>query len=242
MSLSRRVVPLTALVTAPLLAVLASAPAGAAARGEHRTPVVVRVYELGAARSPDLIETLAESAARLLERVNTNVAIEFVDCAKPAACSAVAPGAFVMRLSPGVHATAPRQCGEASKGAGQQRGVLMTIFRGCVAETRRELRDGAIAEQGISFSLLSLSESDILAAVVVHELIHLVLPDEVHGKGLFKATLDPRDWLDLASGWPQLESALVSRMDRALAGESLPRTVLAERRADAAPAAPQPQP
>lgn len=249
---TRRVVPLAALVTAPLLASLAiaraeaaiaaNATANAAAPGAHPSPVVVRIYELGATRSPELIAALAESVGRLLDRVHTNVAIQFVDCGKPLACSTVAPGAFVMRLAPGVHAAAPRQCGEASKGVGQQRGVLMTIFRGCVLETRRELRDGAITEQGISFALLSLSESDILAAVVVHELIHLVLPDEVHGKGLFKATLDPRDWLDLAAGWPQLEAALVSRMDRALAGPPLTETVLAERRADAAPAAPQPQP
>lgn len=230
MSLStRRVVPLAALVTAPLLVSLAIARAEAAAANSHSTTVVVRVYELGATRSPELTAALSESVTRLLERVNTNIAVQFVDCAKPLACNSVAPGTFVMRLTPGVHPAAPRQCGEASKGVGQQRGVLMTIFRGCVLETRRELRAGAITEQGISFALLSLSESDILAAVVVHELIHLVLPDEVHGKGLFKATLDPRDWLDLVAGWPQLDTTLVSRLDRALAGPPRTETVLAER-------------
>ncbi len=244
MSLStRRIVPLAALLTAPLLAppAIARAEAAGAAADKHPATVVVRVYELGATRSPELVATLSNSVTRLLERVGTNLDIQFVDCAKPQACASVAPNALVMRLAPGVHPVAPQQCGEASKGAGRQRGVLMTIFRGCVAETRRELRAGAIAEQGISFALLSVSETDILGAVVVHELIHLVLPDEVHGKGLFKATLDARDWLDMVSGWPQLDTALVSRLDRALANPPLTENVLAERRVDVAPSAAQQQ-
>jgi hypothetical protein len=242
---TRRVVPLAALLTAPLLAPLAIARAEAAAAGvtanPHRATVVVRVYELGTTRSPGLTATLSDSVTRLLERVDTNLDIQFVDCAQPHACESVAPGALVLRLSPGMHPVAPRQCGEASKGVGTQRGVLMTIFRGCVTETRRELRAGAIAEQGISFALLSLNETDILGVVVVHELIHLVLPDEVHGKGLFKATLDPRDWLDLVAGWPQLDSALVSRLDRALANPPRTENVLAERRVDTAPTGVQQQ-
>jgi hypothetical protein len=240
-----RVVPIAALLTAPLLAPLASARAEAAtppAAVRHRATVVVRVYELGAARTPELTDALSDSVTQLLDRVDTNVAVQFVDCARPHACDTVARGALVLRLVPGVHATAPQQCGEASKGVGQQRGVLMTIYRGCVDETRRELRSGAIAEQGISFALLSLKEADILGAVVLHELIHLVLPDEAHGKGLFKATLDPRDWLDLAAGWPQLDTALVSRLDRALADPPIAPTVIAERRVDMAPPAVQQQP
>jgi hypothetical protein len=240
---TRRVVPLAALLTAPLLAPLAIARAEAAASASDKHPatVVVRVYELGATRSPELTAALSDSMTRLLERVDTNLDIQFVDCARPQACASVARGALVMRLVPGMHPTAPQQCGEASKGAGTQRGVLMTIFRGCVVETRRELRAGAIAEQGISFALLSLSEADILAAVVVHELIHLVLPGEVHGKGLFKATLDARDWLDMVAGWPQLDTALVSRLDRALANPPVTESVLAERRVDVAPSAIQQQ-
>jgi hypothetical protein len=213
----------------------AAAAAAAAAADEHLARVLIRVYETGA-RSPELTAALSESMTRLLERVNPNIDVQFVDCARPQACVSVSRSAFVLRLAPGVHPVAERQCGEATKGAGTQRGVLMTVFRGCIAETRREMRDGAITEQGISFALLSLSETDILAAVVVHELIHLVLPDEVHGKGLFKATLDARDWLDMVAGWPQLETALVSRLDRALAVPRATETVLAERRGDAAPA------
>ena len=246
MSLStRRVVPL-ALLTAPLLAPLAIARAEAAVAAErHPATVVIRVYELGAERSPELTAALSSSVARLTERLDTNLGIQFVDCARPHACESVAPGAIVLRLAPGLHPTLPRQCGEATKGVRGQRGVLMTIFRGCVAETRRELRTGALSEQGVSFALLSLSEPDILGAVVVHELIHLVLPDEVHGRGLFKATLDPRDWMDMASGWPQLDAALVSRLDRALAAPMAdPRTretLVADRRVDVPPIAAQQQ-
>ena len=238
MSLSaRRVVPLAALLAAPLIATLPIAHAeaadaggaGAAAAGRPPATVVIRVYELGATRSPELTASLSNAVTRLLERVDMNVDVQFVDCARPQACASVARGALVLRLTPGLHPAAERQCGEASKGAGLQRGVLMTVFRGCVAETRRELRTGAITEQGISFALLSITESDILAAVVVHELIHLVLPDEIHGKGLFKATLDARDWLDLVNGWPQLDTALVSRLDRALATPPVTDNVIAQR-------------
>ena len=236
MSLSaRRVVPLAALLAAPLIATLPIAHAeaadagGSAAPGRPPATVVIRVYELGATRSPELTASLSNAVTRLLERVDMNVDVQFVDCARPQACASVARGALVLRLTPGLHPAAERQCGEASKGAGLQRGVLMTVFRGCVAETRRELRTGAITEQGISFALLSITESDILAAVVVHELIHLVLPDEIHGKGLFKATLDARDWLDLVNGWPQLDTALVSRLDRALAAPPVTDNVIAQR-------------
>lgn len=230
MSLSpRRVVPLAAILTAPLLAPLAMTRVEAAADKPPAT-VVVRVYELGATRTPELTEALSEAVTRLLHRVDMNVDVQFVDCARPQACTSVSRGALVLRLTPGVHPAAARQCGEASKGAGTQRGVLMTIYRGCVAETRRELRAGAIAEQGATFALLSLSEIDILAAVVVHELIHLVLPGEDHGKGLFKATLDARDWLDMVGGWPQLDTALVSRLDRALASPPLGEHLIAGHR------------
>jgi len=232
---ARRVVPLAALLAAPLIATLPIAHAeaadagGAPAPGRPPATVVIRVYELGATRSPELTASLSTAVTRLLERVDMNVDVQFVDCARPQACASVARGALVLRLTPGLHPAAERQCGEASKGAGLQRGVLMTVFRGCVAETRRELRTGAITEQGISFALLSITESDILAAVVVHELIHLVLPDEIHGKGLFKATLDARDWLDLVNGWPQLDTALVSRLDRALAAPPVTDNVIAQR-------------
>jgi hypothetical protein len=232
---ARRVVPLAALLTAPLIAALpiaraeAADAAGAAAAGRPPATVIIRVYELGATRSPELTASLSNAVTRLLDRVDINVDVQFVDCARPQACASVARGALVLRLTPGLHPAAERQCGEASKGAGLQRGVLMTVFRGCVAETRRELRMDAIAEQGISFALLSLTESDILAAVVLHELIHLVLPDEMHGKGLFKATLDPRDWLDMVNGWPQLDTALVSRLDRALATPPVTEDVIAQR-------------
>jgi hypothetical protein len=237
------------LLTAPLLAPLAIAHAEAAganaataAADRPSATVVVRVYELGATRTPEMTTALSNAVTRLMDRVNLDIDVQFVDCAIPEACSSVARGAFVMRLTPGLHPVSPRQCGEASKGVGPQRGVLMTIFRGCVSETRRELRAGAIAEQGISFSLLSVSETDILAAVVLHELIHLALPDEVHGKGLFKATLDPRDWLDMAAGWPQLDTALVSRLDRALANPPvIPGNLVAERRFDTPAVASQQQ-
>jgi hypothetical protein len=239
---ARRVVPLAVLLTAPLLVQIAiaraeaattatTATAAAATSGDrHPAAVVIRVYEVGT-RTPELTPALASSVARLIDRVHANIDVQFVDCAQPEACSSVARSALVLRLVPGVHPVGERQCGEASKGAGSQRGVLMTIFRGCVVETRRELRLGAISEQGIGFALLSLSESDILAVVVLHELIHLVLPDEVHGKGLFKATLAPRDWLDVVGGWPQLDTSLVSRLDRALAGppSGVTESLIAER-------------
>jgi hypothetical protein len=211
---TRRVVPLTVILTAPLIASLAAARADAVER--QSAAVVIRVYELGT-RSPELTESLAGSVTELLARVNAGIDVQFVDCARPAACSEVARDTLVLRLAQGVHAAAPRQCGEATQGAGRQRGVLMTIFRGCVLQTQRELRTGAITQQGVGFALLSLTEADILAAVVVHELIHLVLPEEVHGKGLFKATLDARDWVDIAGGWAQLDTALVSRLGQALA-------------------------
>jgi hypothetical protein len=247
---TRRVVPLTVILTAPLIAALAAARAEAAER--QSAAVVIRVYELGT-RSPELTEALAGSVTELLERANAGIDVRFVDCARPGACSEVARDTLVLRLAQGVHATAPRQCGEAAKGAARQRGVLMTIFRGCVLETQRELRAGAITQQGIGFALLTLTEADILAALVVHELIHLVLPDEVHGKGLFKATLDARDWVDIAGGWPRLDTALVSRLGRALAVPratpampvmpvlpvtSVTQSVIAERRIDVTPSVP----
>lgn len=246
MSLSTsRVVHVAALLTAPLLAPLLGARAAAAATAtppaRPRATVVVRVYELGGARTPELTDALSHGVTRLLERANTHVSVAFVDCSRPHACDTVARGALVLRLVPGMHAVVPKQCGEASKGVGRQRGVLMTVYRGCIDETRRELREGAIAEQGVTFALLALKDTDILAAVVVHELIHLILPDEAHGKGLFKATLDPRDWLDLAAGWSQLDTALVSRLDRALADRPVPQTMIAERLAETAPPAAQQQ-
>ena len=168
---------------------------------------------------------------RLLDSVSAGLDVSFVDCAKPDACGTPSPSTLVLRLTPGRHPVAARQCGEATVGKSGQRGVLMTIFRGCVLDTRHELRAGAIAQQGIAFSLMSLTEADILATIVVHELIHLVLPEEVHGKGLFKATLDARDWVEIAGGWPQLDSALVSRLGRALADEPITHTVVATNRA-----------
>jgi hypothetical protein len=225
---TRRVVPLTVLLTAALLARTTAARAEDSNSDRDSATIVVRVYELGS-KSPELTATLAESVTRLLQRVNASLDVLFVDCARPGACAEPAPEKLVLRLAPGRHPVAARQCGEASLGTGGQRGVLMTVFRGCVLDTRRELRAGAIAEQGVAFALLSLSESDILGAVVVHELIHLMLPDEVHGKGLFKATLDARDWLEVAAGWPQLDTALVSRLDRALALQPPAPNVVAHR-------------
>jgi hypothetical protein len=196
------------------------------ASGRDRATIVVRVYDLGP-RNPELTASLEQSVSRLLDGVDASVDMTFVDCAVPNACVTPAPSALVLRLTAGRHPVAPRQCGEATVGRNGQRGVLMTIFGACVSQTRRELRAGAIAQQGIAFGLMSLTETDILGAIVVHELIHLVLPDEIHGKGLFKATLDARDWMEIAGGWPYLDSALVSRLDRALADGPVTQSVVA---------------
>jgi hypothetical protein len=219
---------LAAVLLAPLLAPLAVA-AHAEASPRDRAKVVIRVYEVGT-WNPELTSSLAQSATRLIDGVKASVDLSFVDCALPGACVTPAPSALVLRLTQGHHPAATRQCGEATVGKNRQRGVLMTIFRACVSETRQELRAGAIAQQGIAFGLMSLSESDILAAIVVHELIHLVLPDETHGKGLFKATLDAKDWMEIAGGWPHLDSALVSRLDRALAGPPVAQGLVAAAR------------
>jgi hypothetical protein len=232
---AKRVGPLSVLLAVAVLA--PTMAAGAEESSREHTSVVVRVYELGT-KSPRLTGELADSVTRLLKGVDARVNVLFVDCAQQDACVEPAPDALVLRLTPGRHPVSTRQCGEASIGKPGQRGVLMTVFRGCVLDTRRELRADAIAEQGVAFALLSLSESDILGAVVVHELIHLALPEESHGKGLFKATLDARDWMELAAGWPQLDTALVSRLGRALAVPPDTQSVVAHRRSDATSSTP----
>jgi hypothetical protein len=212
---AHRIVPVAAALTVVLLTPLTTHAETSDRHPTSLEPVVIRVYEVGT-KNPELSAALESSVTRLLESVDANVDVLFVDCARENACTQPSPGTLVLRLAPGRHPNSARQCGEATAGPGGRRGVLMTVFRGCVVDTRRELRDGALTQQGAAFALLSLTESDIIGAVVVHELIHLVLPEELHGKGLFKATLDARDWMDVASGLPHLDTALISRLSRAL--------------------------
>ena len=148
--------------------------------------------------------------------------VVFVDCARPGNCHDVpAPETLVLRLAPGLHPLRARQCGVASIGEGRQRGVLMTIFRGCAENTRRDLREIAKAQGGGAAALLSLSSADIVSVFAVHELIHLVLPEEAHGIGLFKATIEARDWWDVASRQPNLDTRLMTRVRQALGTERL---------------------
>lgn len=227
---TNRVVPVAVALTAILLTPLAARAETSDRHPANLAPVVIRVYEVGT-KNPELTAALERSVTRLLESIDASVGVLLVDCARENACTEPSPGTLVLRLAPGRHPNSARQCGEATGGPGGRRGVLMTVFRGCVVDTRRELRDGALTQQGAAFALLSLTESDIIGAVVVHELIHLVLPEELHGKGLFKATLDARDWMDVASGLPHLDTALISRLSRALAVQPV---TLAAARAGAA--------
>jgi hypothetical protein len=227
---TNRVVPVAAALTIVLLTPLAARAETSDRPPANLTPVVIRVYEVGT-KNPKLTAALEGSVTRLLKGVDASVDILFVDCARENACTQPAPEMLVLRITPGHHPIAARQCGEATAGPGGRRGVLMTVFRGCVTETRRELRDGALTQQGNAFALLSLTESDIIGAVVVHEMIHLMLPEELHGKGLFKATLDARDWMDVASGLPHLDTALLSRLNRAIAVQ--PVTLNAARASEA---------
>ena len=57
--------------------------------------------------------------------------------------------------------------------------------------------------------------------------IHKLLTD-------YGTTLDARDWLEIAGGWPHLEPALVSRLGRALAAEPITPTVVTASAAAAA--------
>jgi hypothetical protein len=185
--------------------------------------IEIRVYDQ-AAQNPIGVPALQQSVGRVLK--GNGIDVVFVDCARPGNCGEVpTPDTLVLRLAPGLHPVRARQCGVASIGEGGQRGVLMTIFRGCAANTRTDLREIAKAQGGGALALLSLSEADILSVFAIHELIHLVLPDEAHGIGLFKATLEARDWWDVASRQPNFERQLMTRLRQALGPDSLAHAV-----------------
>lgn len=212
-SSSRHLVFAAVAHAALLLAPMAAAPAVAASA--PGVTIEIRVYDQ-APQDPIGVSSLQQSVTRVLKGNGINIV--FVDCARPGSCVALPTAdTLVLRLAPGLHPVRARQCGVASIGEGRQRGVLMTIFRGCAANTRTDLREMAKTQGGGAIALLSLSEADILSVFAVHELIHLVLPDEAHGSGLFKATLDARDWWDVASRQPNLNGRLMTRVRQALA-------------------------
>lgn len=220
-SSSRRLVFVAVSQAALLLAPVAVSTVGAAPNAP--AAIEIRVYDQAARpQAPIVVSALQQSVTRMLKREGVNVA--FVDCARPASCRDVpSPETLVLRLAPGLHPVRARQCGVASIAEGRQRGVLMTIFRGCAAATMTDLRDIAKVQGGGAFALMQLTEADIVGVFVVHELIHLVLPHETHGRGLFKATLDARDWWDVASRQPDLDGRLMTRLRQALGPDSLAR-------------------
>jgi hypothetical protein len=190
--------------------------AGPAVAGDDATAATLRVYQQGA-YSPGLVTSLQVALTRLLQ--DSGFGVVLVDCRRRAECLEPLRHELMLRLVPGRHVLNSRVCGESIPGGGGQPGVLMTVFRGCVSETTTMLRQRAFIGSASS-ALKFLADVDVLAPIVVHELIHLLLPGELHGEGLAKGLLDENDWDLAARRSLKLESATAIRLKRALAART----------------------
>ena len=97
--------------------------------------------------------------------------------------------------------------------------MLMTIYGGCVSGVTTALHQRALRPKPRA-ELLKLTEADVLAPILVHETVHLLLPGEAHGSGLWKGVLDLRDWERAAHAELRLEAGTAARVRGALAGRS----------------------
>ncbi len=196
------------------------ADSGVAGSTSDVLSVTLRVYQPGT-YSPGLVVALQRAVTRLLE--DSGFSLALVDCRRRPECRVPVRHELILRMASGRHPTNPNVCGESVPGSAGQPGVLMTAFRACVTETTKTLRTRSLLG-GAASVLRFLTEADVLAPIVVHELIHLLLPGEVHGLGLWKGVLDQGDWERAAHGGLRLQSATATRLQEVLAARGGERT------------------
>lgn len=186
-----------------------------------RADLVIRMYQVRVS-SPTSAAELQQQLARLLAGFGFDVAV--VDCFSQSCANPLAAYELALRLVGGRHPDRPDVCGMAQPGTTAEPGVLMTVYHGCVAQTARELQAMAVHPEWPAI-LLKVTEADVLAPIVVHEMIHLLLPDEPHGTGLWKPHLHLDDWPRALEGALHLESALGARLRTALATRTAMRAI-----------------
>ena len=167
----------------------------------------IRVYQID--YRPALVTELQHALTRLLE--GSGFGLTLIDCTRDVHCQNEPDGnELVLRLMPGHNPNKPQACGIAHPDAAGNRGVFMTIFVACVSETTSRMRSLA-ARRDVDYTLMKLRELDVLAPIVVHETLHLLLPGEEHGLGLWKGALDQGDLERAIRGRLKLESKLAAR-------------------------------
>ena len=183
---------------------------------------VIRVYQQDS-HTQGLVVQLQRAVSRLLE--GSGIALAFVDCHGQAECNEwLRPDELVLRLLDGLHPTDAKTCGMAFRGTPRQPGVLMSVYRGCVTSTSKHLRQLALNRKA-STVLLDLTEADILAPIVIHEVVHLLLPAEAHGgSGIWKPALNSEDWEHVGEGELRLGVALRTRLRAVFSARAAGRT------------------
>jgi hypothetical protein len=179
---------------------------------------VIRVYQQGS-HTKGLVLELQRAVSRLLE--GSGIALAFIDCEGQPDCNEwLRPDELVLRVMDGLHPTDSRTCGMALHGTPRKPGVLMSVYRGCVASTSKRLRQLALNRKA-STVLLDLTEADMLAPIVIHEVVHLLLPGEAHGEsGIWKAALNSDDWEHVGQGQLKLSAALRTRLRAAFSARA----------------------
>jgi hypothetical protein len=161
------------------------------------------------------VSGLQPAVARLLER--SGFALFLVDCHDRGVCSKPVTDELILRIVPGRNRTRPAICGEAMHGSEGRRSVLMTVYRDCVSSVTAALHEKALRPKPRA-DLLKLKPADVLAPILIHEALHLLLPGEAHGSGLWKGVLDLSDWERAAHAQLGLEPRTAARVRDALAG------------------------
>ena len=170
---------------------------------------LIRVYHQGP-HSPDLVLNMQRAVSRLLE--GSGITLAFIDCdGQPLCNESLRRDELVLRLVDGHSPLDSKTCGMAFRGTPERPGVLMSVYRRCVIDTSQHLRALAMGRRA-STVLLELTEADMLAPIVVHEVVHLLLPAEPHGLGIWKAALTPDDWERLGEGELKLGAQLRARL------------------------------
>ena len=194
--------------------------------GDQPTPLgsksdrLIRVYQQGV-YSRELVLNLQRAVSRLLD--GSGIALAFIDCEGQPICNeGLRRDELVLRLVSGLHPTDSTTCGMAFRGTPGRPGVLMSVYRGCVLKTSKQLRGLALSRTR-STVLLELTEADMLAPIVIHEVVHLLLPGEAHGLGIWQAVLAADDWERLGNGELKLGADLTSRL-RAVFSAQAPAT------------------
>ena len=177
---------------------------------------VIRVYQQ--------VLQLQQAVSRLLE--GSGISLAFVDCENQPECNEwLRPDELVLRLMDGLDPTDSRTCGMAFQGTPRTPGILMSVYRGCVTSTSKHLRQLAFNRKA-STVVLDLTEADMLAPIVIHEVVHLLLPAEAHGgSGIWKAVLNSEDWEHVGQGKLRLSAALRTRLRAAFSARAPGRAV-----------------